>query len=110
MLQSTGAQAQPDRQKDYGSISMATDLYAVGATLYYAVTGHAPEKSLGEVTPLEHYRPKISRSMQTIIVRAIVHLKPWTRRDTRAGLLKLQLPMELEEQRFAFGKLFSIMV
>ena len=34
----------------------------------------------------------------------------WTRRDTRAGLLKLQLPMELEEQRFAFGKLFSIMV
>lgn len=83
MLQSTGAQAQPDRQKDYGSISMATDLYAVGATLYYAVTGHAPEKSLGEVTPLEHYRPKISRSMQTIIVRAMQ--KQQTRRFQQAS-------------------------
>lgn len=83
MPQSTGAQAQPDRQKDYGPISMATDLYAVGATLYYAVTGHAPEKSLGEVTPLEHYRPKISRSMQTIIVRAMQ--KQQTRRFQQAS-------------------------
>lgn len=83
MPQSTGAQAQPDRQKDYGPISMATDLYAVGATLYYAVTGHAPEKSLGEVTPLEHYRPKISRAMQTIIVRAMQ--KQQTRRFQQAS-------------------------
>lgn len=66
-----------------GPISMATDLYAVGATLYYAVTGHAPEKSLGEVTPLEHYRPKISRSMQTIIVRAMQ--KQQTRRFQQAS-------------------------
>lgn len=58
-------------QTDYGPISMATDVYAIGATLYFAVTGHNPEKSLGEVTPLEHYRPKISRSMQTIIIRAM---------------------------------------
>ena len=58
-------------QTDYGPISMATDIYAIGATLYFAVTGHNPEKSLGNVTPLEAYKPKISRSMQTIIVRAM---------------------------------------
>ena len=50
---------------------MATDIYAIGATLYFAVTGHAPEKSLDKVTPLEQYKPKISRSMQTIITRAM---------------------------------------
>lgn len=55
----------------YGEISMATDIYAIGATLYFAVTGHNPEKSLDTVTPLEQYKPKISRSMQTIIVRAM---------------------------------------
>lgn len=71
MPQSTGAQARPDRQTDYGPISMATDIYAIGATLYFAVTGHNPEKSLDEVTPLERYKPKISRSMQTIIIRAM---------------------------------------
>lgn len=75
--------AYTDMCMQYGSISMATDLYAVGATLYYAVTGHAPEKSLGEVTPLEHYRPKISRSMQTIIVRAMQ--KQQTRRFQQAS-------------------------
>ena len=58
-------------QTDYGPISMATDIYAIGATLYFAVTGHNPEKSLGNVTPLEAHKPKISRSMQTIIVRAM---------------------------------------
>lgn len=58
-------------QTDYGPISMATDIYAIGATLYFAVTGHNPEKSLDDVTPLEHYKPKISRSMQTIIIRAM---------------------------------------
>ena len=58
-------------QVDYGPISMATDIYAIGATLYFAVTGHNPEKSLGNVTPLGAHKPKISRSMQTIIVRAM---------------------------------------
>lgn len=58
-------------QTDYGPISMATDIYAIGATLYFAVTGRNPEKSLGNVTPLGAHKPQISRSMQTIIVRAM---------------------------------------
>ncbi len=58
-------------QSGYGPISMATDIYAIGATLYFAVTGHRPQKSLENVIPLERYKPKISRSMLTIIVRAM---------------------------------------
>lgn len=60
-----------DAHEESGAISMATDIYAMGATLYFAVTGHTPEKSLDKLTPLEQYKPKISRSMQTIIVRAM---------------------------------------
>ncbi len=86
-LQANAAQAQksaPSRpQKDYGPISRATDIYSIGATLYYAVTGHRPEKSLGKVTPLEQFHPKISRSMQTIIVRAMQ--KQQTRRFQQAS-------------------------
>lgn len=59
------------RPRDYGPISKATDIYSIGATIYFAVTGRRPEKSLGAVTPLEKLHPKISRSMQTIIVRAM---------------------------------------
>ena len=58
-------------QSGYGPISKATDIYAIGATLYYAVTGHHPEKSLGNVTPLAQYKPHISLPMQTIIQRAM---------------------------------------
>lgn len=71
--QTVEPEARPEdaAQGEYGAISMATDIYAIGATLYFAVTGHTPEKSLDTVTPLEQYKPKISRSMQTIIVRAM---------------------------------------
>lgn len=57
--------------RDYGPISRATDIYSIGATLYFAVTGHRPEPSLGRVTPLGQFRPKISRSMQAVIERAM---------------------------------------
>lgn len=56
---------------EYGAISKATDIYAIGATFYYAVTGHTPEKSLEKVTPLRTYDPKISVSLQTILDRAM---------------------------------------
>ncbi|MGN0706800.1 MAG: tetratricopeptide repeat protein [Faecalibacterium sp.] len=56
---------------EYRTISKATDIYAIGATLYFAVTGHRPECSRQEVTPLAQYKPQISLSMQTIIGRAM---------------------------------------
>lgn len=52
-------------------ISKATDVYAIGATLYYAVTGHKPEPSIGQLTPLDAWHPKISRPMAEIIQRAM---------------------------------------
>lgn len=55
----------------YGVISKQTDIYALGATLYYAVSAKKPEKSLDPVTDLEQYKPSISRSFLAIIRRAM---------------------------------------
>lgn len=67
-------------------ITKATDVYAIGATLYFAVTGKCPEESIRTVTPLEKLKPGISASMVRIITRAM-NLDPAQRfADTTAML------------------------
>lgn len=55
----------------YGSISKRTDVYGIGATLYYAITGQQPGHSLKEVRPITSYKLKFSRSFVSIIARAM---------------------------------------
>lgn len=63
--------AETIRAGGYGTISVRTDIYAVGATLYFAVTSHVPEKSTGEVTDISEYKPSVSVLFQNIIRRAM---------------------------------------
>lgn len=63
--------AQTASAGEYGTISKRTDVYSAGATLYYAVTGVRPNRSLEPVKPLRAYKLKLSRTFQDIIQRAM---------------------------------------
>lgn len=56
---------------NYGTISPRTDIYGIGATLYFALTGTRPNRSLEPVKPITAYKLKLSRSFQNIILRAM---------------------------------------
>lgn len=56
---------------EYGPITKRTDVYAIGATLYYLVSARKPEKSLDVVTPLAAWNPAISPAFLSIIGRAM---------------------------------------
>ena len=55
----------------YGPLSVRTDVYAIGATMYYMVTAATPERSLDPVTDVTAHHPAISRTMVSIIRRAM---------------------------------------
>jgi eukaryotic-like serine/threonine-protein kinase len=84
--------------EQYGSARTDTrsDIYALGATLYAALCGAAPEDSLSratdftKLTPLRTQNPKVSRKMASVIEKAL-ELKPedryQTADDMKAALL-----------------------
>ncbi len=55
----------------YGTLTPQTDVYAIGATLYFALTGMAPPHALEPARPLSTFRLPISKSMVQIIERAM---------------------------------------
>lgn len=61
----------PTRSASYGWIGKSTDVYGIGATLYYLVSGHVPEHALQPLTPLDSYPLKISDTFCAVIRRAM---------------------------------------
>lgn len=55
----------------YGTLTKQTDVYAIGATLYFALTGMTPPHALEPAKPLSSFRLPVSRSMVQIIDRAM---------------------------------------
>lgn len=64
--------AQATNAGGYGTISKRTDVYGIGATLYYAIIGQQPGHSLKDVRPITSYKLKFSRSFLLIIARAMM--------------------------------------
>ena len=59
------------RAGGYGGISKCTDVYGIGATLCFLVTGRIPERALDPVTPLSSCGVPLSDTFVSIIERAM---------------------------------------
>lgn len=75
---------------DGTAVTCATDIYAIGATLYYLVTGKVPEKSTDDVTSLSALHPDISDTFVRIIERAMQKAPEGRFSDADQMLLALQ--------------------
>lgn len=68
---STDATKDHGNSEYYGTLTKQTDVYSIGATLYFALTGKAPPHALEQAKPLSTFRLPISRTMVQIIERAM---------------------------------------
>ena len=65
----------------------ASDIYAVGAVLYFAVTGQEPALEPSEVRPPSELRPTCPRVIERIVMRAL-RAQPESRYFTAAEMLE----------------------
>ncbi|MHB2017016.1 MAG: serine/threonine protein kinase [Candidatus Xenobia bacterium] len=68
-----------------GNTSPATDVYAVGATLFHLVTGEDPEKFKFKFPPLPHLVPEASLELDAVVSKAL-QLQPEARFPTAGEL------------------------
>lgn len=59
------------RTNYYGTVSKQTDVYAIGATIYFALTGIDPPHALEPAVPLSTFKLSVSRSLVQIVERAM---------------------------------------
>lgn len=55
----------------YGKVSERTDIYGIGATAYFMLTGYDPAHSLENVIPLSRYALKITDAFRDVVERAM---------------------------------------
>lgn len=68
---STAATKDKGNPDYYGTVTKQTDVYAIGATLYFALTGKTPPHALEPAKSLSTFHLPVSRTMVQIIERAM---------------------------------------
>ena len=86
---------------NYGTISERTDVYGIGATIYFAVTGQRPAHSLENVKPISSYKCHLSKAFQVIITQSMRKQQTDRFQDAKAMLHALQ-NVHLIDKRYKY--------
>ena len=65
----TKGYAAPEQFGGKGQTDARTDIYCLGVTLYYLVTGMNPSEPPYEIYPIRHWNPKLSSGLEAIILK-----------------------------------------
>lgn len=65
----TKGYAAPEQFGGKGQTDARTDVYCLGVTLYYLVTGMNPCEPPYEIYPIRHWNPKLSSGLEAIILK-----------------------------------------
>ena len=63
--------AAPEQYGGMGQTDQRTDIYGLGVTLYYLVTGNDPTKPPYEIMPIRQWNPELSIGFEKIIIKCI---------------------------------------
>lgn len=69
----TPGYAPPEQYGGQGQTDQRTDIFSLGATLYYLLTGHVPIESPHEISPIKQWNPNLSLGLESIIEKCIQH-------------------------------------
>lgn len=65
----TRGYAAPEQYGGHGQTDARTDIYCLGATMYYLLTGHNPSEPPYEMYPIRHWNPELSAGLEAIILK-----------------------------------------
>ena len=65
----TDGYASPEQYGELSQSDQRTDIYSLGVTLYYLLTGHDPQIVPFFMKPIRQHNPKLSEGLEKIIIR-----------------------------------------
>ena len=83
----TPGYAAPEQYGKHPRSDARTDVYGLGMTLYYALTGHDPAKPPHQIRRIREWNPQLSPKLERI-VRKCTRRNPWRRYQSCASLLR----------------------
>lgn len=87
---------------DYGDIGKWTDVYGIGATIYFMLTGYRPGKSLEEVIPITRYDIDATEAFKGIITKAMEYKTGDRFADAKTMLAALKNIVKIDKRYKTF--------
>lgn len=95
----TDGYASPEQYGELSQSDQRTDIYSLGVTLYYLLTGHNPQIAPFIMKPIRQHNPKLSEGLEKIIIRC-TQADPKDRYQTVEELLYDLINYEKLEEGF----------